>query len=170
MNDFVTALEAQRTAFKASVGSIKKQKKSLNASTSDVVAQLRSTVLGLAHEVADAVQARLTQATLALQSSDDVDQFSVVVDHLFDEARNMVTNNLNASYDKAKQLAENEDHETQDAVIHLMNQATALFQAVLLRISDFLIDVIRTLPAWRREASDKIKAFFFNLSAFINRL
>ncbi len=169
MSDFAAALEAQRTAFKASVGSIKKQKKSLNASTSYVVAQLRSTVLGLAHQVADAIQARLTQATLALQSFNDVDQFSVVVDELFDETRNMVTNNLNASYDKAKQLAENEDHETQDAVIHLMNQATALFQAMLLRISDFLINAIQTLSEWRRD-SDKIKAFFSNLSAFINRL
>ena len=169
MSDFVAALDAQRTAFKASVGSVRKRKKSLNASTSDVVAQLRSTVLGLAHQVADAIQARLTQATLALQSSNDVDQFSVVVDQLFDEARNMVTNNLNASYDKAKQLAENEDHETQDAIIHLMNQATALFQAMLLRISDFLINAIQTLSEWRRD-SDKIKAFFSNLSAFINRL
>jgi hypothetical protein len=169
MSDFAATLDAQRTAFKASVGSTTKRKKSLNASTSEVVAQLRSTVLSLTHQVADVIQARLTQATLALQTSNDVDQFSVVVDQLFDETRKMVTNNLNASYDKAKQLAENGDHETQDAVIHLMNQATALFHAMLLRISDFLINAIQTLPEWRRD-SDKIKAFFSNLSAFINRL
>ena len=50
MSDFVAVLEAKRAAFQASVGTITKQEKPLNASSSDVLAQLKATASHLAHQ------------------------------------------------------------------------------------------------------------------------
>ena len=81
VGNFVAVLEAKRTAFMAFFGNITKSEnplnaKPLNASTSDVVAQLKAYVSNLAHQdVADAIQGGLTDATQTALSSNNLEQF-----------------------------------------------------------------------------------------------
>jgi hypothetical protein len=168
MSDFVAVLEAKRAAFQASVETITKQKKPLNADTNDDLAQLKSTALDLTHHTADHIQAEITQIAQNLQGSHDVDQFRGNVNQLLEQAQQNLVDDMNTLFDKARQLVQNEDSETAGAILDLLHKAQSLFRDMLSKIRDFLTSAVKSVSEWLPDALSSIKTFFSNLSAFID--
>jgi phage-related protein len=168
MSDFVAVLEAKRAAFQASVETITKQKKPLNASASDALAQLKSTAFDLAHHTADHIQAELTQIAQNMQNSHDADQFRSDANQLREKVPQDVGDDMDTLFDKAKKLVQNEDSETAEAILDWMPTAQSLSRNMLSKIKDFITNAINNVLEWIPDALASIKTFFSNLSAFID--
>ena len=168
MSDFVAVLEAKRAAFQASVGTITKQEKPLNASSSDVLAQLKATASHLAHQAADAIQAEITKATQTAISSNDLEQFKQALEGARIDAVTKIQDALNQTYDQAQQLGANLDPESQNAIVQFMREVEKILDTELNTICNFIIKAYRDVGSFLPQAFEKIKDFFGQLSTYID--
>jgi hypothetical protein len=178
VTNFVAALEAKRADFLASVGNISESKKPLsanpnplNASTSDVLAQLKAFVTGLAHQdVADAIRGKLTDATNTAQSSDDFEQFKQALVGVRDDARtHIIPAAVNQAFDKAQQMGSNQDQQTQEAICQFFgNKVEPMFRAVSNKTNGFILAAADNVESFLTSALEKIHDFFRDLSTFID--
>ncbi len=172
VSNFVAVLEAKRAAFLASVGNITESEKPLNASTSDVLAQLKAFVSGLAHQdVADAIQVELTAATQTAQSSNNLEQFKQALEGAREDARTkIIPGAINQAYDKARQMGSNQDQQTQEAILQFFeNKATPMFDTVSNKINSFILAAANDVESFLTSAFGKIHNFFGDLSTFIDQ-
>lgn len=172
VSNFVAVMEAKRAAFLASVGNITKSGKPLNASTSDVVAELKAFVSGLAHQdVADAIQGKLEAATQTAQSSFNFEQFEQALGGIREDMVNqIVPGAINQAHDKAQQMGSNQDQQTQEAILEFYGHKwLPMFHTEWNKINSFILaaanDVRSFLPSGLRQIND----FFRDLSTFIDQ-
>jgi hypothetical protein len=176
VSNFVAVLEAKRAAFLASVGNITKSEKPLNAkplnaSTSDVLAQLKAYVSGLAHQnVADAIQGELTHATQTALSSNNLEQFKQALLSARHDALTKSSDAVNQAVDKAQQLGEYLDDESQRAIIQFMDdKAQPMFRGVYATIIDFIQGAVDDVGSFLPDGLKKIHDLFGNLSTHIDQ-
>lgn len=176
--NFVAALEAQRAAFLASFGNITESKKPLNAnplnaSTSDVLAQLKAFVSGLAHQdVADAIQGQLTDATNTAQSSHNLEQFKQTLVHIRGNVQShIIPGAIDQAYDKAQQIGSNQDQQTQEAIIQFFGHTVEpMFDTVGNTINSFILTAGDNVESFLTSALEQIHDLFGKISTYIDNI
>jgi alanyl-tRNA synthetase len=187
-NDFLAVLKKQRALAHQSIEnpsggiiglSADEQLGSLPISNSDALddalQQIKAICNSGATTTADQAQNEITTITNTYMNSARDDNASAAFRQQMEQSKARALNNaksaIDKAYDKAVDLGRNMTPSEQNALVSFMSDVVQKgISSIINEIADFIVNAIRTLVTWIKDAFDSIKQVFEKINAFIKNI